>query len=138
MAYTSPTLTVAREAARSKIGQDDRIDSVHGHLSNRLVGLTGEMMGRVDNLTRPGKRDREMFTEIADAFKGVTQHYRERRAALVSLEHTYEEQGGLLMEAMEKRWSDFVSIYRDQVDREVTRNRKRWIACDHLQLAPNR
>ena len=124
MAFSSPTFAAAREATRSKIGQDDRIDSVHGHLSNRLVGLRGEMMGRVDNLTRPGKRDRELFSDIADAFRGTTQHYRERRAALVSLEHTYEEQGGLLMDAMEKRWSDFVTIYQDQERREMDKQKE--------------
>ena len=89
-----------------------------------MVGLRGELMSRVDNLTRPSKKDRELLNDIADAFRGTTQHYRERRASLVSLEHTYEEQGGLLMEAVQRRWSDFVDIYEDQKKRELEKQKE--------------
>ena len=114
VAFSSPTFEVARDAALCKMGQDDKVNSTHGHLLDRMIGLRGELLQRVEDLTKPSKTDRKLFEDIADVMKGTSQYYRERRATLMSLEHTYEEQGGLLIEALQKRWSTFIDIFKDQ------------------------
>ena len=117
MAYSSPTYQIAKEPAKHPFGLDDQVDSTHGNLSNRMVGLTRQITAGADASTTPSGTDVTLFNDVADAKRGMSQHYRERRAALMSLEHAYEEEDGRMLEALQQRWNNFVNIFSEQEER---------------------
>ena len=125
IAYGAPHIDVARIAAQSKVGYDDRIDSMHGHCAVHLQEIAGEARSRVKTGPEPSKKDVALFRQSMEWFAATALHYRDRRTALISLEATYEELGSDVMTALAARCESMVHIFsQEKAKTEVLRTER--------------
>ena len=125
IAYGAPHIDVARIAAQSKVGYDDRIDSMHGHCAVKLQNIAGEVRSRVNTGPEPSKKDVALFRQSMEWFAATALHYRDRRTALIALEATYEELGSDVMTALAARCESMVHIFsQEKAKTEVLRTER--------------
>ena len=119
IAYGAPHNDVARIAAESNVGYDDKVDSFHGHCATRLTQIAGEVRSRTTASSRPepSLTDVALFRQSMEWFSATALHYRDRRTALLTMEHTYEELGGEVMTALAARCETMVDIFSQEKDK---------------------
>ena len=127
IAYGAPHIAVAKTAYDSRVGYDDQVDSLHGQCATRLRQIAGEVRSRTTARSRPEPSDTDvaLFRQTMEWFSATTLHYRDRRTALLTMEHTYEELGSEVMLALAARCETMVDIFSQEKERTAVLRKER-------------
>ena len=127
IAYGAPHVSVAKTAYDSRVGYDDQVDSLHGQCATRLRQIAGEVRSRTTARSRPEPSDTDvaLFRQSMEWFSATTLHYRDRRTALLTMEHTYEELGSEVMLALAARCETMVDIFSQEKERTAVLRKER-------------